>query len=123
MLRKSGASVSCASSAMVPASSTPVGPAPAQGGGVFQRLQAGRERLPFVMAEIGMPRPGGEHQRVIGQRVAVLEQHALAAAIDAGDGGEQGRHVGPVAEEITDRPGDFRGRERGGRDLVEQRLE
>ena len=51
--------------------------APPQRGGVFQRFQAGRERLPFVMAEIGVPRAGGEDQRVIGQRVAVLEQHAL----------------------------------------------
>ncbi len=92
---------------MVPASSTPVGPAPTmtkveqrraplriglalgalerdqnappQGGGVLERLQAGRERLPFVMAEIGVPRAGGENQRVVGQRVAVLDQHALAA--------------------------------------------
>ncbi len=28
-----------------------------QRGGVLQRLQAGRERLPFVMAEIGVPAP------------------------------------------------------------------
>ena len=51
--------------------------APPQRGGVLQRLQARRERLPFVMAEIGVPRAGGEHQRVVGQRVAVIEQHAL----------------------------------------------
>ena len=54
--------------------------APAQRGGVLQRLQARRERLPFVMAEIGVARAGGENQRVVGQRAAVIEQHALAAA-------------------------------------------
>ena len=52
--------------------------APPQRGGVLQRLQSRRERLPFVMAEIGVARAGGEHQRVVGHRVAVIEQHALA---------------------------------------------
>ncbi len=79
---------------MVPASSTPVGPgaddhegqkrcaprriglalgalegdqdAAPQRGGVLQRLQSGRERFPFVMAEIGVTRAGREHQRVVG---------------------------------------------------------
>ena len=151
MLRKSGGSVSCASSAMVPASSTPVGPAPTmtkvssaarrcgiglalgalerhqnappQRGGVLQRLQAGRERLPFVMAEIGVARAGGENQRVVGQGVAVIEQHALVRGIDAAHGGEQGRDLGAVAQQIADRPGDLGGRQRRGRDLIEQRLE
>ncbi len=96
-------SVSRVSSAMVPASSTPVGPAtdddeassaparsagialavrpcskaeqdaPADRRGVLQRLQAGRERLPFVMAEIGVPRAGGEHQRVVGDDRAIIQ--------------------------------------------------
>ena len=50
--------------------------AASNGGGVLQRFQPRRERLPFVMAEIGVARAGGEHQRVIGQRAAVFEQHA-----------------------------------------------
>ena len=151
MLRKSGGSVSRASSAMVPASSTPVGPAPmmtkvssaarrsriglalgalereqdapAQRGGVLQRLQAGRERLPFVVAEIGVPRAGGEDERVVGQSVAVIEQHALGLRIDAGHGGKQGRDLVTAAQQIADRPGDLGGRQRGGGDLVQQRLE
>ena len=97
--------------------------APPQRGGVLQRLQAGRERLPFVMAEISVARAGGEHQRVVGQRVAVIEQHALVCRIDAAHGGEQGRDLGAVAQQIADRPGDLRGRQRRGRDLIEQRLE
>ena len=36
--------------------------APPQRGGVLQRLEAGRERLPIVMAEIGVARAGGEDQ-------------------------------------------------------------
>ena len=152
MLRKSRGSVSCASSAIVPASSTPVGPppmmtkvssaarrcriglalgalegeqdAPANRGGVLERLQAGRERLPFVMAEIGVARAGGEDQRVVGQRCAVIEQHALRRDVDAGRRvASSVVHFGPVAQQMADRPGDLRGRERRRRDLVEQRLE
>ena len=136
---------------MVPAISTPVGPAPTmtkvssaarrsgsvsrsarskatrmrrrKRGGVFQRLQARRERLPLVMAEIGVTRAGGENQRVVGHGVAVIEQHALGRGVDAADGGKQRRHLRAVAQEIADRPGDLGGRQRGGRDLVEQRLE
>ncbi len=105
MLRNSPASVSRASSAMVPASSTPVGPPPMMTKvmsatalvgsvsrsalskasrmrrrivvGILQRLQARREGLPFVMAEIGVPRARRQHQRVVADRAAVLEQHAL----------------------------------------------
>ena len=91
---------------------------PPQRGGVFQRLQAGRERLPFVVAEIGVTGAGGENERVVGQGVAVLEQHALFVGVDAGHRGEQGRDLGAVAQQITDRPGDLRGRERSGRDLI-----
>ena len=80
---------------------------PPQRGGVFQRLQAGRERLPFVMAEISMAGAGGENERVIGQGVAVIEQHALFRCIDAGHRGEQGRDLGAAAQQIADRPGDL----------------
>ena len=75
------------------------------------------------MTEIGVACAGGEDQRVIGQSVAVLEQHALALRVDAADGREQGGDFRPVAQRIADRPGDLRGRERGGRDLIQQRLE
>ena len=97
--------------------------APPQRGGVLQRLQARRERLPFVMAEIGVARAGGEHQRVVGQGIAVIEQHALARGVDAAHVGKQRRHLLASAQQIADRPGDFRRRQRRGRDLVEQRLE
>ena len=84
---------------------------PPQRGGVLQRLQAGRERLPFVMAEIGVAGPGGENQRVVGQGVAVLEQHALFRRIHAAHRGEQGRDFGTAAQQIADRPGNLRGRQ------------
>ena len=136
---------------MVPASSTPVGPAPMmtkvrsaarllriglalgalerdqnappQRGGVLERFQSRRERLPFVMAEIGVARAGGEHQRVVRHRVAVVEQHGMAVGIDSGDCGKQRRHLLASTQQMANRPGDFGRGERGGRDLIEQRLE
>ncbi len=110
--RKSPRRFSCASSAMVPASSTPVGPPPMmtkvssawRSSGSLVRsarskasssrrrtvvasssvFRPGREGLPLVMAEIGVARAGGEHQRVIGHRIAAIEQHAVPGDIDAG---------------------------------------
>ena len=94
-----------------------------QRGGVLQRLQPGRERLPFVMAEIGVAGAGGEHQRVVGQRVAAIQRHAARRGVHAGHRGEQGRDLRTAAQQIADRPGDLRGRQRRGGDLIEQRLE
>ena len=42
--------------------------APADLGRLVDLLEAGRERLPFVAAEIGMARPCGDHQIVVGAR-------------------------------------------------------
>ena len=61
--------------------------------GVLERLEAGREPLPFVMAEIGVPRAGRHHQRVEFDRVAVLQQNLARGVIDADDRAEQGRNV------------------------------
>jgi len=100
----------------VPASSTPVGPAPIitkvskasrRCGSVSRSarskatrirrrsvvasssvLQAGRERLPLVMAEIRVTRTGAENQRVIWQAVAIVEQYALGCRIHPGHGRE-----------------------------------
>src|SRR6202020_1137744 len=47
--------------------------AAAYGGRVLERLKAGRERLPGVMAEIGVPRAGRQHKRVVAKRRAVIE--------------------------------------------------
>ncbi len=94
--RKSRRSASRASSAIWPAISTPVGPAPTttnvshastprrigldlrrlEGGQhpaadlerTLERLQLGRVRAPFVVAEVGVVRAAGDDQRVVGER-------------------------------------------------------
>ncbi len=91
-------------------------------GCIFQRLETRREGLPFIMAEIGMSRAGGEHQGIECDGGAVLQFHAAVLRIDTADRAEQRGHFLAPAHEEAYRPGDFRSRERGGADLVQQRL-
>ena len=92
------------------------------GGRVFERFQARRERLPVVMAERGVPRAGRQHQRIEVDNRTVIEPDASRVFVDGLDGSEQCCHVPALAQELPDRPGDFRRRQRGGRDLIEKRL-
>ena len=52
---------------------------PAHRGRVLERLEAGREALPFVMAEIGVPGAGRQHQRIEFDRVAAFQQRLALA--------------------------------------------
>ena len=90
--------------------------------GVVDLLQAGRHALPFVVAEIGVPRAGREHQRVVGQG-AIVERDRAALLVDAVHLAQQHVHVGRAAQDGADRRRDLGRRQAGGRDLVEQRLE
>ena len=151
MVRKSAGNVARASSAIVPASSTPVGPAPTMTKvssaarfssslsrsarskasrmrplmrrGVFECLQARRERAPIRRgqnrrAARRSPAPAyrSEGQPSSSSRPA----RGLSIAID---GGEQCRDIPALAQKMADWPSDLRRRKRGGRDLIEQRLE
>jgi hypothetical protein len=44
--------------------------APANGRRILERFQARRERLPRIVAEIGVPRAGRQHERVVAKRRA-----------------------------------------------------
>ena len=91
-------------------------------GGVFQSLEARRIRFPFVVPEIGMPRTGGEHQCVVLEHAAVIERHPPPLGIDGAHGAEQGGDLLALAHQVANGPGNFRGRQRRGADLIQQRL-
>src|SRR5262249_27819518 len=97
--------------------------AAANGRRVLERLQARRERLPIVMAEIGVARAGRQNERVVGEHRAVIEMQLATLLVDGLDRGEQGRDLLALAKQMSDRPGDLRWRERRRRRLIEQRLE
>ncbi|MNE85365.1 hypothetical protein D3C80_1823560 [compost metagenome] len=70
-----------------------------------------------------MRRPGRQHQRVVADPLAVPEHHGLSGPVDIAHLAKQRRHLGPVAPEAADRPGDFGGRDQRCCHLVEQGLE
>jgi hypothetical protein len=74
------------------------------------------------MAEIGVTGAGRQHQRVEVDERTIVEPDASRVFVDGFDGGEPCRDVTTPAQEVTDRPGDLRGGERGGCDLIEKRL-
>ncbi len=90
---------------------------------VLQALQPRGVRLPVVMSEIGMPRTGGKHQIVVGNRTSIGMQNLLVG-IDRDRFRHQDRsNIFLPAQDRTDWLGDIRRRKRCGCDLVEQRLE
>jgi len=96
--------------------------AAADAGRVLDALQARRKLCPLVMAEIGVRRAGRDHEMIVGDCGGSRLDPPIGG-VDAGDLGHQHGGVALMAQDGTDRPGDLGGRERGGCDLIEQRLE
>ena len=150
MVRNSSRRPCRASSAIAPASSTPVGPAPtrtkvnsrrrsssivaslglfegrknaaAHRGRVFNLLEARGECFPGVLAEITVPRAGREHEIVVGKARVADENFALLGR-DSGHLPHQYAAVLLAAQHRADRHRDVRWRQRRRRHLIEQWLE
>jgi hypothetical protein len=90
-------------------------------GRVADLLQTRRERRPLVVAEIGVPRPSRDDQIVV-RDAPLIDQHLAGCSVDVGNPAENHLGVALPAQDGTDRLGDVGGRERCGRDLIEQRL-
>jgi hypothetical protein len=90
--------------------------------GVVERLEARREGLPLVVAEVGVAGAGGDDQ-VVERQLALVEDHRLPLEVDVDDLGHHDPDVRLFAEDAADRLGDVRRREDRRRHLVEQRLE
>ena len=89
---------------------------------VLEALETGRERLPVLVAEIGVARAGREHEVVVAE-AAVFQHELVRRDVDRHGLREQHAGVGLAAQDGADRVRDVGGREPGSRDLVEQRLE
>jgi hypothetical protein len=98
--------------------------AAADRGRVVERLEARRDARPALrlVPEIAVFRAGGEDEVVEGP-AAVAGQHAPARDVDADRLVEHDLGVPLPTQHATDRRRDVGRRERGRRDLVEQRLE
>ena len=95
--------------------------AAANAGRVFDALEPRRDSLPLVVTEIGMHGPRGDDQIVIRHRTGAGFD-APSGGIHAGDIRHQHRRILLLAQDMADRPGDLRRRQRSGRDLIKQRL-
>ena len=79
-------------------------------------------RLPFIVAEIGMPGARGQHQSVVVQSAAVIERHSPALGVDGGHGAEQGGDLLALAHQMSNGPRNFGSRKQRGAHLIWQRL-
>ena len=97
--------------------------APPDRDGILERFESRRIRLPVAVTEVRVLRSGRDDQPVVVERAAVGELDASRGDIDARRIREQHSHVPDAAQDPADRRGDVAGRERRGRDLIQQRLE
>jgi hypothetical protein len=88
-----------------------------------QRLEPRREAGPVVAAKVAVRRARGNDEVVIGQRAAVLQQHAVRGCINVARLAQQRGHIGLLAEQVADGRGNRRRRQAGRGHLVEQGLE
>ena len=95
---------------------------PAEGRRVLEGLQARRDRLPVIAAEVVVADSGRQHQRVIGE-VAAAAPHNLADKVEGDDLLQEHLDVALPPEDRAERRRDVRGGQHPRRDLVEERLE
>src|SRR5262249_6061778 len=91
--------------------------APTYVGGVVDLLEAGRDALPLVMPEIGVPGASCDDEMVV-RHLAIVDRDQAALLVDRGDAAEHYVLVGRAPQDGADRRGDLRWRESGSRYLV-----
>ena len=89
---------------------------------IVETLQPGGQLLPFVVAKVGVPRPGGDDEKVVGD-FAVAGHDLFPVHVDALRFGENDLGIFLRADDVAQRLGDVRRRKRGRGHLVKQRLE
>ena len=95
----------------------------AQVEGVAERLQAARDVLPFVVAEVGRAGAAGDDQAVVVETLAAVEDHLPPLGVHVGGLGHHDRRVGAAPERRPQRRGALARRDGARRELVEQGLE
>src|SRR6266404_4421472 len=89
---------------------------------IFDRLETGGQRLPLFVTEVGVGCPGGDDQKVVIEHL-LFRDDFLLFQVEIEDFFKQHLNVGVASQYPADGRRYFAGREAGGRDLVEQRLE
>ena len=90
---------------------------------VLDALEARRMLLPFRVSEVGVSRPGGQHEIVEGElNGAAIERHGARRGIDPIDVGHDHGDIGLVPQQPTNRHTDIGRIQYGRSHLIEQRL-
>src|SRR6266446_3834368 len=89
---------------------------------VFNRLQTGRQWFPLLVTKVRMSGSGGDDQKVVIEHL-LLRHDFLLFHVEIEHFFKQHFNIGVASQYPADGRRYFAGREAGGRDLVEQRLE
>ncbi len=92
-------------------------------GGLLNAFQAGRVAPPIVVAEVGISRAGGDNQRIVFDRRAVIKNYGAALGVQIDGFAQQHLRVLLPPQHGAKRRGDFAWRQRASGHLIEQRLE
>ena len=95
----------------------------ADGGGLFDGLQARSNATPIFFAEVGGFGAGRDDEGIVGEFSAVAEDDLFGDRVKVERFAKKDFNILLAAEDGTERCGDFRRRERAGGNLVEERLE
>ena len=88
---------------------------------VVERLEPGGKLLPLIVSEVGVRGAARDEKVVIGN-LAIGQLHLPRGGVDAEHVAHVHRDVSLIAQDVTQRRGDRRRGEAGGRHLVEQWL-
>ena len=81
----------------------------AQPGGIVDVLEAMRDRAPFVMTEIGVPRSGGDDQMIIGH-FSIAQDYRSVGDINSRHATKQHARILLTCQDAADRCRDVGGR-------------
>ena len=98
-------------------------PAPAKLDRVLDALEARRERFPLVVAEVRVPRAGGDDEIIIIELVGRPRSRTTRASDRCASLRSSAPRCSLLAQQPADRRRDVARRQRRRRDLIEQRLE
>ncbi len=92
-------------------------------GGIFDGLEARRERLPLIVTEVGVRGAGSEHEVVVVEACAAGQRHVPRVDVDADYLIHQHLGIALMAQDGADGLGNVGGRQHRQRHLIEQGLE
>src|SRR5215469_6042024 len=90
--------------------------------GIFDCLEARRQRFPFIVAEIRVAR-ASRHNQIVVRNLAIANVHNFPRKVEVLHLAQKHLNIAIAPENPANGSGDFTGGQAGRRDLIKQRLE